>query len=263
MVLVGGSLGRRVAFALLRPDMHDDRAVLAVADVGQHRQQVLDPVSVDRADIVEAELLEERAAGHHAAREFLGAHRADLERLRQALRELLPDLAQRLVDAAGEDAREIGGHRADRRRDRHVVVVQDDDQARMHGAGVVQRLVGHARRHRAVADDGDDVVRRRRKDRGRSPCRARRRSRSRNAPRRTASYSLSARLVKPERPFPWRKRADAVAPAGQNLVRIGLVADVPDQPVARRIEDVVERDGQLDHAQARRRDGRRSPRRRR
>ena len=27
------------------------------------------------------------------------------------------------------------------------------------------------------------------------------------------------------------QRADAVAPAGQDLVRIGLVADIPDQPV--------------------------------
>ena len=44
--------------------------------------------------------------------------------------------------------------------------------------------------------------------------------------------------------------ADAVAPAGQDLVRIGLVADVPDQPVARRVEDVVERDRQLDDAEA-------------
>ena len=45
------------------------------------------------------------------------------------------------------------------------------------------------------------------------------------------------------------QRADAVAPAGEDLVRIGLVADVPDQPVARRVEDVVQRDGQLDHAE--------------
>ena len=44
--------------------------------------------------------------------------------------------------------------------------------------------------------------------------------------------------------------ADAVAPAGEDLVRIGLVADVPDQAVLRRVEDVVQRDGQLDHAQA-------------
>ena len=45
------------------------------------------------------------------------------------------------------------------------------------------------------------------------------------------------------------ERADAVAPAGQDLVRIGLVADVPDEPVARRVEDVVQRDGELDHAE--------------
>ena len=45
------------------------------------------------------------------------------------------------------------------------------------------------------------------------------------------------------------QRADAVAPAGQDLVRIGLVADVPDQPVVRRVEDVVERDRQLDDAE--------------
>ena len=44
------------------------------------------------------------------------------------------------------------------------------------------------------------------------------------------------------------QRADAVAAAGEDLVRIGLVADVPDQPVARRVEDVVQRHRQLDHA---------------
>ena len=44
--------------------------------------------------------------------------------------------------------------------------------------------------------------------------------------------------------------ADAVAPAGEDLVRIGLVADVPDQPVARGVEDPVQGDGQLDDAKA-------------
>ena len=43
--------------------------------------------------------------------------------------------------------------------------------------------------------------------------------------------------------------ADAVAPAGDDLVRVRLVADVPDQPVGRRIEDVVQRHGELDHAE--------------
>jgi hypothetical protein len=39
------------------------------------------------------------------------------------------------------------------------------------------------------------------------------------------------------------------APAGEDLVRIGLVADVPDDAVLGRIKDVVQRDRQLDRAE--------------
>ena len=41
-----------------------------------------------------------------------------------------------------------------------------------------------------------------------------------------------------------------VAP-GEQLVRIALVADVPHELVARRVERVVQRDGQLDDAEPR------------
>src|SRR5665648_730074 len=43
----------------------------------------------------------------------------------------------------------------------------------------------------------------------------------------------------------------AVAPAGEDLMRIGLMADVPDQPVARRVEQIMQRYRQLDHTQPR------------
>ena len=43
--------------------------------------------------------------------------------------------------------------------------------------------------------------------------------------------------------------ADSVAPAGENFMRIGLMPDVPDQPVAGGFENRVQRDGQLHHAQ--------------
>ena len=43
--------------------------------------------------------------------------------------------------------------------------------------------------------------------------------------------------------------ADAVAAAGQHLVRIGLVANVPDQPVIGSIEHGMERHRQFDHAE--------------
>ncbi len=44
------------------------------------------------------------------------------------------------------------------------------------------------------------------------------------------------------------QRPDAVAPPGQDLVRIGLVPDIPDQAVIRRVEHGMDRHGQLDHA---------------
>ena len=45
------------------------------------------------------------------------------------------------------------------------------------------------------------------------------------------------------------QRADPVAPAGKDLVGIGLVPDVPDQPVIGRVEHVMDRDRQLDDAE--------------
>src|SRR5262245_31782807 len=44
------------------------------------------------------------------------------------------------------------------------------------------------------------------------------------------------------------QRADAVTPAGENLVRIGLVTDVPDQSVGRSVKHIVKRDCQFDDA---------------
>ena len=46
-------------------------------------------------------------------------------------------------------------------------------------------------------------------------------------------------------------RVEALAPSGQHLVRIGLVPDVPDQAIVRRVEDVMQRHGQFDGAEAR------------
>ena len=43
--------------------------------------------------------------------------------------------------------------------------------------------------------------------------------------------------------------ADAGTAACQNLVRIGLVADIPDQAIVRRVEHIMEGNGQLDDAQ--------------
>ena len=68
MVLVGGLLGGRVAEALLRLHVEEDGLVAAaVADVLKDGHEVVHVVAVDGADVVKPELLEERAARHHAA----------------------------------------------------------------------------------------------------------------------------------------------------------------------------------------------------
>ena len=65
------------------------------------------------------------------------------------------------------------------------------------------------------------------------------------------SYALSDRLVKPGQPATLTQRAHPRATAGENLVRIGLMPDIPDQLVARGVEHAVQRNGQFHDAQPR------------
>ena len=64
------------------------------------------------------------------------------------------------------------------------------------------------------------------------------------------SYSLSRARRERREAVLLLDGAQLVAPAGQHLVRIGLVADVPHEPVVRRVEDIVQRDRELDGAEA-------------
>src|SRR5665213_4138916 len=97
-------------------------------------------MSVDRPDVIEAELLKQRAPRHVAARMLDRSGDRAVPALGQALGELLADIAQLEIGAAGAETREIGRHGADRRRNRHVVVIENDDEAFVARAGVVHGL---------------------------------------------------------------------------------------------------------------------------
>jgi hypothetical protein len=58
-------------------------------------------------------------------------------------------------------------------------------------------------------------------------------------------------LGKTGKPATLAQRANTIAPAGQDLMRVSLVAHVPDQAVIRCIENVMKSDGQFDYTQAR------------
>ena len=64
------------------------------------------------------------------------------------------------------------------------------------------------------------------------------------------SYSLSARLEAGQAAA-GAQCADAVTPSSHDLVRIRLMADIPDQLVLRRIEHIMQGNRQFDDAKAR------------
>src|SRR5207253_11405902 len=63
-----------------------------------------------------------------------------------------------VVARVGAYVVQVLGERAHVGGDGHLVVVEDDDEAAVGVAGVVEGLEGHAAGHRAVADHGHDVV---------------------------------------------------------------------------------------------------------
>lgn len=158
MIFVRRRLRRRVALALLRDDMEEDGPRLRVAYIAEHGEKVIEVMTVNRSDIIEAKLLEQRAAGPEAAREFFGLRRLLLKELRQSMSELLADIAERPVGTPGNQPCEISRHRTDRWRDRHVIIVENDDEPLVARAGVVHRFIGHAGRHRTVADHAYHAV---------------------------------------------------------------------------------------------------------
>ncbi len=143
------------------------------------------------------------------------------------------------------DALEVAGEGADVWRDRHPVVVQDDHHRRLQAARVMERLVRDTTRERAVADHRDDLA--------------------------VLADPLAHRLLEADpvadrggrvaRPHDvvigledgaerrqalvLANRAEPIFPAREDLVRIGLMADVPENLVGRRVEQAVQGDGQL------------------
>ncbi len=238
-------LGQLVALALLGHHVQELRA-LELLDVFQRRDQGFEVMAVDRADVIEAEFLEHRGRDHHALRMFFELARQVEHGRRQYA---LADVLGGGVELARQQARQVAIERADRRRDRHVVVVQDDQEVHVvFDARIVQRLERHAGGHGAVADDGDGVAVFT-LDLGRCGHAERGRDRGRRVGGAERVVLAFVALREARQAIQLAQRRHAAAAAREDLVRIGLVADVPDDAVARRVVHIVQRDGQFDRAQ--------------
>ena len=239
-------LGQLVALALFGYHVQELRS-LEVLDVFQRRNEGVQVVPVNRADVVEAELFKQRRRHHHA----LGVFFQPLGEFEQRWRPLEHGLAHVLgggVELAAHELRQITVQRPHGRADAHIVVIQDDQQIAVGHAGVVQRLKRHAGGHGTVADDGNAApvfaaqTRRQRHAQG---------GRNRGAGMRRAKGVVGTfgALWEPAQSTQLAQTVHAVAPPGEDLVRVGLVAHVPHQAVMRGVEDVVQRHGELDRAQ--------------
>jgi predicted RNA-binding protein with TRAM domain len=126
-------------------------AMRAGIDGAQNGQQLFHVMAINRTDIGKPQFLEEGTADGHALEHFLRAACALLERFGQKGHHPFGRRFQFLKRRAGIYAAEIGGQGADRGCNRHLVVVQDNQQFAVLDACVIQRVKGHAGRQRAVS----------------------------------------------------------------------------------------------------------------
>jgi hypothetical protein len=247
--LVG--LGRRVAEALGGDGVDDHRATERPGPA-QRRLHGADVVPVDRAHVLQAEVLEHPLRGQDVLEALLDRVQCVVQRRpddRSPAQRLADGVERVLVPGPQPQGGERVRHSPDRRRVRAAVVVDHDDhRAVLRGGDVVQRLPGHAPGEGAVADDGHDGTGVTADGEGLGQPVGIGQRRGRVAVLHPVVLALAAARVTGE-PAALAEPLEALDPAGQHLVHVGLVAGVEDDRLAGGLEDAVQGDGQLDAAE--------------
>ena len=252
MALVIGAFGGGVTFALFGHHMDQDRPRRPRLDRAQNRQQLVHVVTVQRSDIGKAQLFEQGAANGHAFQHFLGPFGALLERRGQQADRAFGGGFEFLKRVPGIKPRQIRRQRPNRRRNRHIIVVQHNDQPLAQMARVVHRLKRHARAHRPVANHCDGIADpglRRAAQIPRNGKAKSGRDRGRTMRRPKGVIGAFGSFGKPRQTALLAQGPNTVAPPSQNLVRIALMRHVPDDFVARRVKHRMQRHGQFNHTQ--------------
>ena len=155
------ALGRVVAEALVGDHVDDHRAAEPLG-LGQRLLDGVPVVAVDRADVLQAEVLEHPLRGQGVLHALLHRVQRVVDGRADALHLVQPALDEvehLLVARVGAQRGEVGGEAADGRLVGAAVVVDDHHQlAVLADRDVVERLPGHAAGERAVADHRDDVA---------------------------------------------------------------------------------------------------------
>ena len=157
VIFVRRILGRRKALALHRHRMDQHRPRRPRPRGAQGLQHLPHVMPVDGSDIGKAQLLKQSAAPRHPRHQLPRPPRAVAHGPGQMALELLCRRLEQRQRPLGRNLVEVFRQGPHRRCDAHVIVVQDDEQPLAQMARMVHRLIGHARRDRPVADDGDGI----------------------------------------------------------------------------------------------------------
>ena len=242
--VIGHRIGfsQLVALPLFRHHMQELRS-LEVFDVFERRNQGVKVMAIDGADVIETEFFEQGGRHHHAFGVFLYAF-GQFEQRRGPFQNSLAGVLGCSVKLPAQEFGQIAIECAHRWTDAHVVVVQDHQQIGISHASVVQRFKSHARSQRTIADHGDhmtlfalDLC---------CQCHPQCCRNGGAGMRRPEIIVFTFRsLREPAQAAELAQRTHAIAAAGQNLVRVGLMTDVPNHTIIRGIENVVQRHGKL------------------
>ena len=208
-------------------------------------------MAIERAIIGEPKLLKEHGGPQHALGSFFRlAHHLPGSLAAQLFQQARRGIVQIGVALVGNDLVQVIGDRAHVAVDGPFVVVQYHDQAFGLLGYIVQRLETYAIGERRIAGERDDVLsgtgqiaRHRHAQRGRE-----RGAGVAGAVAVMIAFRAQGEAIQPAR---LAHGSETAAPAGEQFVDVGLVADVKDKPVRRSVEDVVHGQRELYDAQVR------------
>ena len=223
-----------VAAPLLGPDMHQDGAAeLERAAEGVHQRPEV--VAGHDADVRDPKVLEELARLGEADDRLAHPPR-ELERggphHRDPLHRPVVDGPRLLPGVRELDLREVLRERADGLADRHLVVVEHDQDLHLAMPDVVERLERQAAHEGRVAHDHGDPLEALAGIPGRGEPGRDREPRTRVTPVEHVVLALRA-ARKPADAAQLAQRPEPLVAARDELVRVGLVAGVPDDRLAR------------------------------
>ena len=239
MVIAGVGLGGGVALTLTGLDVND-HALVKLLGLPKKCLYSGIVVSVHRAEVVKPHVLEIITAVERVLDGLLGVtHRAEkpIANQGQALERTGYALFSRKISGSGAQTSHVRGEAADVLRDRHLILVNNDDEPQT-GGHVVKGLVDHAAGKGSVSHHRHGVcvppchtvslgkAKRRRQRGGAMPC------------AKAVIFTLRA-LGKARQATASAERAKGFIAPSQQFMDVALMADVKNNMIARAVKHAV------------------------